>query len=69
MEFIVTVKNLPHNSKHLEWGRGQYISSNVCVSISNAGGIENTRGYESLVLKYLHHAGFYLTKGWGHNRM
>ena len=71
-EFIQAVIHLPHNKMNREWGYGQHISSNVRVTIQNAGGnIEDTwaKTYEKLVIYYLHNAGFYLTAGWGHNRM
>jgi hypothetical protein len=69
MEFISTVKSLEHNSQYLGYGYGTHIASNVCVRIHNAGGLENTQGYETLVLRALHGAGFYLTRGYGHQRM
>ena len=69
MEFCYAVMNLPHNSRNKDWGYGQHITSNVSVSIQNAGGLENTRGYEHLCVYYLHNAGFYLTSGWGNDRM
>ena len=66
-EFIQTVIHLPHNKQKREWGYGQHISSNVRVTISNAGGnVEDTwaKSYEKLVIHYLHNAGFYLTAGY-----
>ena len=67
-EVIQAVIRLPHNKMNREWGYGQHISSNVRVTIHNAGGnIEDTwaKTYEKLVIHYLHNAGFYLTAGWG----